>query len=335
MAHMFQKLIRILTTSYSPLPDEKSFLDRSQQQANEGLKVTVAVLSDRESQKYFGVRLAHRGLQPVWIECVNDSDCAYRLDFFSVDPAYYTPLEAAHICHFSVGKRLLSFGGLAWLFLPLLPLIPFKLFGARAANRRMDALFKQQSFRFGPITPGNQRVGCVFTNLDEGTKNLAIDFVTQAHVCTFAFSLEVPGLAVRNADEPAETQSLREVTEDELKSWICQFARCTTNKLGTHEGDPLNLVVIGDRVTIRQCFGGRWDEAEAITLSTCIKTGRAFLFDAEYRYSPVSSLFIEGRMQDLALAKSAGQHQRTNPPATLDDRLVLPTAARMDRSGES
>jgi hypothetical protein len=314
MAHLLRLLLRSLTVGYQPHPANKSFLDRAQEQTGNGLSVTAAVMSDRESQHYFGVRLARRGMQPVWIHCVNNSEFAYRLDFFSLDPAYYTPLEAAHICHFSVGRRLLSFGGLAWLFLPLLPLIPLKLWGARAANIRMDALFKEESFRFGPIRPTTERSGVVFTNLDEGNKNMEIKLVAQDHVCRFNFSLEVPGLAVRDTDKPASAQKLHEATEDELRSWLRQFARCTTNKAGTHEGDPLNLVVVGDRVTIRQSLGGRWDEAEAITLSTCVKTGRAFLFDVEYRYSPVSSLFVEGRMQDLALQKAR---------ASINERLHL------------
>jgi len=47
-----------------------------------------------------------------------------------------------------------------------------------------------------------------------------------------------------------------------------------------------------------------WDEAEAINWKTCLKTGRAFLFDTEYRYSPVSSLYVNGKMQDMALQKA-------------------------------
>jgi len=304
MPQGLSRLMRCFTVGYEPHPEETSFVDRSEEQTSDGLKVTVAVMSNRESKRFFGVRLAHKGLQPVWIRCVNNSDAVYRLDFFSVDPTYYTPLEAAYVSHFSVGKRLVSFGLLSWLFVPLLPLLPFKLAAARSANRRMNALFKQESFHFGPIPPGGERAGFVFTSLDEGTKTLDIEFVSQEHVRRFNFSLQVPGLALRDTDRTVDCDKLREVTEDELKSWVRQFARCTTNRAGTVEGDPLNLAVVGDRVTIRQCFGGRWDEVEAVTLSTCIKTGRAFLFDSEYRYSPVSSLFVKGHMQDLALQKA-------------------------------
>ncbi len=308
------KLLRFFTVGYAPHPTDKSFLERSTQQTSDGLDVRVAVLSDRESQHYFGVHLARRGLQAVWIECDNKSDRPYRLDFYSVDPMYYPPLEAAYVNHFSLGEQLLSFGFLSWLFLPLLPLVPFKLVSARAANQRMNRLFKQESFRCGLIPPGSRRAGFVFTHLDEGTKNLNLEFTAAAHVCRLSFSVEVPGLAVRDTDELAEKVQLRDVSEDQLKGWLTSFAKCTTNKLGTIEGDPLNLVVIGDRVTIRQCFGGKWDEAEAITLRTCIKTARAFLLDAGYRYSPVSSLFVDGKRQTLALQKAR---------ASINERLHL------------
>lgn len=296
--------MRWFTVAYVPHPSDKNFLDRAQVQTKDDLEVTLAVMSDRESKQYFGVPLASRGLQPVWVRCVNHAALPYRLDFYSVDPTYYTPLEAAYINHFSLGERLVSYGLLAWVFLPLLPLLPFKLVGAWFANRRMDAFFKQESFRFGPIASGEERSGFIFTSLDEGTKNVDIVFVAQDKVRQFSFSLHVPGLRVRDIVQPADGVTRHEMSADQLQSWLRTMTRCATNKKGTVEADPLNLVVVGDRVAIRQCFGARWDETEAIMLSTCLKTGWSFLFDAAYRYSPVSSLYWSGRIQDLALQKA-------------------------------
>ena len=304
MSSVFSKTLQWFTVRFNPDVEDRSFLDRAQRQSCDGLDVRVAVLSDRESRRHFGVHLSRRGLQAVWIQCGNGFDHPVRLDFYSVDTDYYTPLEAAYVCHFSVGERLLSFGLLSWLFLPLLPLLPFKLVSARNANKRLNQLFKQESFHFGPIVAGDQREGFVFTRLDEGTKNLDLAFVHEGKETRFSFSLEVPGLSIRETRESSEPSDRKEVSEEKLKTWVNGFARCTSNKLGTREGDPLNLVVLGDPITIRQCFGGRWDEAEAITLNTCLKTAKAFLFDAGYRYSPVSSLFVDGKMQDLALQKA-------------------------------
>ena len=111
--------LRWLTTNYQPDPGCRPFLERLVHQEADGLKVSVAVLSDRESVKFFGVHLARRGVQPVWLEIENQSAVGQRLDLYSVDPSYYTALEAASANHFSVGKRLLSFGILGWMFLAI------------------------------------------------------------------------------------------------------------------------------------------------------------------------------------------------------------------------
>ena len=62
-------------------------------------------------------------------------------------------------------------------------------------------------------------------------------------------------------------------------------------------------MVIGEFDTLLGAFGGRWDETETITLATCWKTVAAFLLGAEYRYSPVSPLYLFGRSQDFALQR--------------------------------
>jgi hypothetical protein len=299
------RLWRLATVAYHPRPDERSFFDRAVTETREGLTVEAAALSAHESRQVFGVPMARRGIQPVWVRIVNHSDATHRLDLLSIDPNYYTPLEAAYVNHFAVGKRLLSFGLLAWMFLPLVPLVPFKLFGARAANRRMNDFFKTHGFRPGPVPPGGEKAGFVFTGVDEGIKNLDLKIVAENGLVDFSFSLDVPGLTLLDvAEDGSSPATLQEVDEAALRGLLEGQPRCTTNRVGTRQGDPLNLVVVGDRETILQCFGARWDEVESITFATSLKTFRAFLFDSEYRYSPVSSLYLDGLRQDLALQKA-------------------------------
>ncbi|MGC4004031.1 MAG: LssY C-terminal domain-containing protein [Pirellulales bacterium] len=80
----------------------------------------------------------------------------------------------------------------------------------------------------------------------------------------------------------------------------------TTDARDRRHGDPVNLIVLGDFETVLSAFTARWDECETITLATCWKTARAFLFGGEYRYSPVSPLFLFGRSQDVALQRIRG-----------------------------
>jgi hypothetical protein len=88
-----------------------------------------------------------------------------------------------------------------------------------------------------------------------------------------------------------------------LRQRLSEHPRAVSNSRGTKAGDPVNLVVIGEFGTLIGAFGARWDQTETITLATCWKTTRAFLLGSEYRYSPVSPLFLFGRSQDFALQR--------------------------------
>ena len=183
----------------------------------------MSVLDAKESERFFGVNVARRGIQPVHLRIENRSAMSIRLQLVSIDPNYYTPLEAAGLGHYSITKRLGAFGFMGWLFLPLLVLVPFKLITAFRANRRMDELFRSQAFHLHPIPAGRASEGFVFTPFDAGTKIVHIRLETSGesletiiraaelvaaggpenqadfaatHVAEFTFSIPVPGIAV-------------------------------------------------------------------------------------------------------------------------------------------
>ena len=158
-------------------------------------------------------------------------------------------------------------------------------------------------------------MGFVFTALDEGLKSVNVRLVAAAEFHDCAFSLAVPGLSLGAANgDAADSPVLQEIDEGVLRSWIQRQPPCTTNRRGNVDGDPLNLVVVGDRAAVLQCLGARWDVVETIDLATCWKTAKAFLFDASYRYSPVSPLYVGGCRQDLALQRAR---------ASINERLHL------------
>jgi len=302
-------MFRWLGVGYSPEPDTQSFLQRVAVQQDDDLVVRVAVLDDRESERFFGVPLARKGIQPVWLQIANRGAQPYRLRLASLDPSYYPPLEAALINHFAIGKRLVGFGLLAWfVFLPVLILLLSKILSARAANRRMNAYFQGQAIGWGLIRPGTEISGFVFTSHDEGTKQISVKLLSMAGTKDFAFSIPVPGLRVdhgsKRFDELLKSAEAVDCDEGELRKRLAALPRSTTNSRGTVEGDPLNLVVIGDFDTILNGFGARWDETETISLRSCWRTFKAFSLSATYRYSPVSALFVDGRSQDFALQRA-------------------------------
>jgi hypothetical protein len=332
-------LRRLFTVPYNPEPTCRTFLSRAETQDGPVAQVTVAVADAAESQRLFGVHLARRGLQPVYLRIHNHSDKHLRLHLVSIDPNYYTPLEAAALNHFSISKRLSGFGFAAWLLWPLLPLIPFKLITAYRANHRMDECFQSQAFHLRPIPPDGTSEGFVFTTLDLGTKVIhvrllatggALDLrdpssmteregalatpATGVHqtlaplAADLTFSISVPGLSAdylrRDFETLCAADSLVDCDLRTLVERLRAMPVATANETGTGSGDPVNLVVIGKLETMLSAFLARWDESETITFATCWKTVRAFLLGSQYRYSPVSPLYLFGRSQDIALQRS-------------------------------
>lgn len=123
----------------------------------------------------------------------------------------------------------------------------------------------------------------------------------------FAFSIVIPGLKVdyshKRFDAVADGEGAVDCTEAELRARLGELPRSTTNRRGTAEGDPLNLVAIGEFDTVLNGFGARWDETEIISVESCWRTCKAFLLGSRYRYSPVSALYVAGRCQDFALQR--------------------------------
>ena len=334
---------RLFAVNYQPEPALRTFLERAQTQEGPQAQVTVAVLDAAEGHRRFGVPLARRGVQPVYLRIANRGPTPLRLYLIGIDRNYYTPLEAAAINHFSMAKRLSGFGLIAWLFVPLLIfIVPFKLISAYLANQRMDDCFRAAAFRLRPIWPGESSEGFVFTTFDEGTKIVRVQLhaaggaslihapdveaVEAARIearaaaataelpasnseptVEFTFSIAVPGLAAdylrRDLDALHARGSLMDCSVPALLGLVKHMPAATTNRRGTGHGDPVNLVVIGEFSTLLASFAARWDESETISLATCWKTVKAFLLGSQYRYSPVSPLYMFGRSQDVALQR--------------------------------
>jgi LssY C-terminus len=353
-------LRRIFTTSYSPEPTLRTFLERAQTQQSPAAEVTVAVLDAAESARLCGVPLARRGLQPVFLRVANRGTAPLRLQVVNIDPNYFTPLEAAGVNHYSLLKRLSAFGILGWFLLPfVLLLLPLKLITAYRANGRMDECFRSLAFRLRPVAPGAAAEGFIFTRLDAGTKVVHIYLhamsapidVARANAevspeagdrtllpsplvpsaVEFTFDIPVPGIKVDYHRRDFETLIAPGSIENcgnvlSLVEKLRPMPAATTNKKGTGSGDPVNLVVIGEFESLISAFAARWDETETITLATCWKTSWAYLLGSQYRYSPVSSLYLFGRNQDVALQRS-----RSSINERLHLRLWLTPLRFLDR----
>ena len=276
----------------APTPDylaEGNYLDRVQSQVKNGVRVSAAVPSAKESRKLFGKDLYKDGIQPVWLRIENNLD--QKLNFLPVglDPAYFTPLEVAN--------------------LDARP--------DRAPQLLIDPFFLEQGMLL-QVDPGTERSGFTFSRLDEGTKAFNVDIVAEGYFETFTFFVPVPGLNIDHYSVDWQSlyveQEWRERDADELITLLEKAPCCVTDKKGTGSGDPLNLVLIGRPLDIYTAFiRAGWDETEAIDRSSAWKTFKSFVGGGEYRYSPVSSLYVFNRPQDVAFQKARENiHERNH-----------------------
>lgn len=268
-----------------------TFMDRAQSQTAREITVRAAVPGAKESQELFGIPLYRRGVQPVWLEITNRSEDPVFFLPVGLDPGYYTPIEAQH--------RVVN----------------------PSSQARREVLNDQRLFRAGmdlQIQPGESRSGYIFSSLDEGTKAFNVDISSRDFFESFTFFIPVPGLRVDhyNADWDAiyPQDDIQDVDQAALIAWLESQPCCATDKAGKGSADPLNLVIIGDLKDVYVAFiRSGWDETETITSGTAWKTVKSFIGGGEYRYSPVSGLYLFGRPQDVAFQKARDNiHERNH-----------------------
>lgn len=297
--------------SYRPRsPAEASALDGAQAQRRGDLIVTVAVPDAATTRKRFGVDLWRRRIQPVWLRVQNDGPDTWTLLKAGIDPAYYPAAEAARATHFSTATRVASYGVASVVFLPLALPGAIDVWRAHAANARMDEDFAAQALNGTLVPPGGAIEGFVFTPLDPGTKHVPVPLLGPDGVVRLDFYVPVAGIRSDHretdlATRVAEAASIALPDEAALRAALRPLPCCVTGRDGRRTGDPLNLVLIAHFDDLLHALrSARWDETEVLYGGSMWKTVRSFVAGSEYRVSPVSDLYLDGRQQDVAFQKT-------------------------------
>lgn len=255
-----------------------------------GVRVSTSVLSAAESLAVYGLPLAERQIQPVWIEVENHDDVAYWLMSPGLDPNFFPPTEAADV------------------------------FAEDGQWEAVQQVFRDLAFR-NPVPPGGTVSGFVLTNLDEGVKMVQVDLIASGRIRAFSFLAGVPGF---HADYHAREVFQREVyppdeiseytDEDSFRAALEKLPCCATNRKGSRNADPLNLVIVGGLEDAFPALIRRgWRPTEATWSGSIKKMIGSVLSGDRYPYAPVSPLFLYGRPQDLALQRARDNvHQRNH-----------------------
>ena len=84
-----------------------------------------------------------------------------------------------------------------------------------------------------------------------------------------------------------------------------QLPCCTADEQGNAAGDPLNLVLLGDREDMLAALSrGGWSFTHRIDVNTVRRLAAAAISGAAYPVAPISPLYFMGRPQDLALQRA-------------------------------
>jgi hypothetical protein len=253
------------------------------------LTVRVRALTSQEAQRFFGGSLKRAGVQPLWIQVQNDGEAGARYLPILTDPNYFPPQEVAQQLH-------------GW----------FSSF----ANARVDALFAHTAMPVD-VPPHGSVSGFVYTHPDGGLKFVNISLLSGQRLAGFHFALQIPGreYAVQRVDFSGlyPAGEIRDLSFDELRARLEREPCCVKDRTAAHDGDPLNLVIIGDGIEPIFPFASRgWRLNEPTNAASSLEMAKAFLLSSQYDTAPVSPLYVFGRFQDLALQKARSSVSRRN-----------------------
>ena len=267
--------------SFEPKPiEDVPFLGRAQTQTEGGVTVTVAVPGPEESKQLFGVSLSEKKIQPVWLHVENKEEVPYFLLPISLDQDYFSPQEAAWKMRFFLGGE---------------------------TNLKLMKHFQDKGISF-KIPSGETVEGFVHTNLDLGVKYVSVTLFYPGRIKNFDFVFEIPGMAAdyKQVDwaEITAAMDIREVDDESLRKALEALPCCVLGGDRKTPGDPLNIVVIGEIGHLAMPFVRRgWQVTEIVSGSSVWRTIMSSLFGVHYRNSPISSLYLYDRRQDIALQK--------------------------------
>jgi len=259
MVVCFVMIIGACATHFErPAPfDNTDLRHRAQTTARNSIRVSAAVPNLEESRTIFGINLEEKLIEPLWLEIENDTDRQIYFLPTGLDPEYFSPREVSFQFH--------------------------KVF-SKSSNKQIDEHIESLGFH-NIINPHSTSSGFVFTNLDEASKFVSVDLIGRKWTKSFTLIVPTPSrkLAVDRYKRVyrmiASSEMIEIKDEARLREMLEKLPCCTSSKNGV-QGEPLNIVLIGDVLDISAAFVRR-----------------------NYRYTPVAPRYVFQRKQDISASK--------------------------------
>jgi hypothetical protein len=265
-------------------------LPRTQVQSRDGVTVHVSIPPGAIAEKYFGAPLADHGIQPVWLRIENNSDFDVWLMPVALDPDYYSPDEAALLA----GARL-----------------------SRDAQAELKATLRANAIPRFQKRHG-AREGYVYASYLRGGRFVDVLLSGPGHTPRFRFAVLLPtqGFDYERSELRKLYSQLDQYPDlelDDLRARIRELPCCVTKADGVGEGDPVNVAIVGSgEDTLAALISSGWGLTEAITAASVRKMVGAAIAENSYVTAPVSSLYLFGRKQDVALQRGRSTINQRN-----------------------
>lgn len=266
-----------------------------QSMAQDGVTVSVAVLTAAQARERFGVDLDAHGVQAAWIRVRNASPRGLWFIRNLLDPDFYSADEVASMTEGEVPNA-----------------------GREAVRQHL----RDESIRVF-MQPAAITEGHLFLPKMEGGRYLDLRLQgdgwdeAQAAVTAPARPRELRfGFAVAMPDgefdfeqlHPAKIYAGRETPEVDaagLRRALEALPCCTSDRGGSNPGDPLNVVLVGEAAEVMHALTrGGWSFTHRITAHTVGREIAAALSGSAYAVAPVSSLYAFDRSHDVALQRA-------------------------------
>ncbi len=267
------------------------------------VSVSVSILTDEQARQHFGVDLARHELQALWISVRNGSDRQLWFIRNLLDPDFYTADEVALLAQDEVPGD---------------------------ARAQLAQTLRDESIR-SRLAPRTVTEGYMFLPRVEGGRYVDIRLQGDAYLLERAPGNADGGDGVAPAAAPRELrfdfaltlpdgdfdyerldtariypgESLPDLDVDELRSTLEQLPCCATDADGESEGDPLNVVIVGEAADVMNSLArSGWSFTHRIDFRTVRREIGAAVAGSAYPVAPVSSLYVFGRKQDVALQRA-------------------------------
>jgi hypothetical protein len=289
---------------YRPTPLDAPVELRDVQSKTVGdVTVSASVLTDDLARRQFGVDLARHDVQALWLSVRNGSERQFWFIRNTLDRDFYSADEVALLVRGQVPasdrERLRQ--------------------DLRDASMRVQIAPRSitEGFIFLPRVEGGRYVdvrlhGDTYVERDAvpaAPAPAASAAAPERRELRFEFALPLPDgdfdYERLDLDKTYAGRTLPDLKADELRAELERLPCCASDADGKAEGDPLNVALVGDvSAVLNSLTRSGWSFTHRITLRSVRREAAAAIQGDPYAVAPVSSLYIFGRKQDLALQRA-------------------------------